>query len=194
MAIDVARVQAHPKPSGIADLPAWNWAAKIRQRSDGAFRGFDFRRKRDRHIATVIAVTVTGVTEVGQKPQRLMEPPTRLLSSRRYAFEWIEPAPTPTSRQNAKPRYWSAATVRTWGSLPWAMLWRGRRGVDIEAGLDGMTSPMANNGGGDPAPYPPQRPAQPSAPAAAALQNMRMLRSPPQPRAARVRGHAGATQ
>lgn len=182
MAIDVARVQAHPKPSGIADLPAWNCTAKIRQRSDGAFRGFDFGRKRDRHIATVIAVTVTGVTEVGRKPQRLMEPAAPLLSSRRYALERIEPAPTP--RQNAKPRYSSAATVRTWGSLPRAMLWRGRRGVDIEAGLDGMTRPMANNGGGDPAP-------QPSAPT---LQNMPMLRSTPQPRAARVRGHAGATQ
>jgi hypothetical protein len=191
LAIDVARVQAHPKPCGVADLPAWNWAAKIRLRSDGAFRGLDFRRKRDRHIATVIAVTVTGVTEVGRKPQRFMDAPTPLLSSRRYALERIEPAPTPTSRQNAKPRYWSAATVPTWGNSPGAMLARGRRGVDIEAGLDGMTSPMANNGVGDTAPYPPQRPAQPGA---AALQNMRMLRSPPQPRAAPVRGHAGTTQ
>jgi len=187
LAIDVARVQAHPKPCGIADLPAWNWAAKIRQRSDGAFRGLDFRRKRDRHVATVIAVTVTGVTEVGRKPQRLMDAPTPLLSGRRYALERIEPAPTSTSRQNAKPRYWSAATVPTWESSPRAMLSRGRRGVDIEAGHAGMTSPMANNGVGDPAPYPPQ----PSAPA---LQNMRMPRSPPQPRAAPVRGHAGTTQ
>ena len=132
MAIDVARVQAHRKPCGIADLSAWNWAAKLRQRSNGAFRGLDVRRKRDRHIATVIAVAVTGVTEVGRKPQRLMDAPTPLLSSRRYALERIEPAPNPTSRQNAKPRYWSAATVRTWGSLPRAMLSRGRRGVDIE--------------------------------------------------------------
>jgi hypothetical protein len=194
LAIDVARVQAHPKPCGIADLQAWNWAAKIRQRSDGAFRGLDFRRKRDRHVATVIAVTVTGVTEVGRKPQRPMDAPTPLLSSRRYALKRIEPAATSTSRQNAKPRYWSAATVPTRGSSPRAVLSRGRRGVDIEAGLDGMTSPMANNGVGDPVPYPPRRPAQPSAPGAAALQNMRMLSPPPQPRAAPVRGHAGTTQ
>jgi hypothetical protein len=139
LAIDVARVQAHPKLCGVAGLPAWNWAAKIRQRSDGAFRGFDFRRKRDRHGATVIAVTMTGVTEVGRKPQRL-NAPTPLLSSRRCALERIEPAPTSTSRQNAKPRYWSAATVPTWGSSPRAMLSRGRRGVDIEAKLDGVTS------------------------------------------------------
>ena len=191
MAIDVARVQAHRKPCGIADLSAWNWAAKLRQRSNGAFRGLDVRRKRDRHIATVIAVAVTGVTEVGRKPQRLMDAPTPLLSSRRYALERIEPAPNPTSRQNAKPRYWSAATVRTWGSLPRAMLSRGRRGVDIEVRLDGMTSPMANKGGGDPAPDPPRRPARPSA---AALQNMPMLRSPPQPRSAPLLGRAGTTQ
>jgi len=185
LAIDVARVQAHPKPCGIADLRARNWAAKIRQRSGGAFRGLDFRRKRDRHVATVTAMTVTGVTEVGRKPQRLMDAP---------ALKRIEPAPTSTSRQNAKPRYWSAATVPTWGSSPRAVLSRGRRGVDSEAGLDGMTSPMANNGVGDPVPYPPRRPAQPSPPGAAALQNMRMLSPPPQPRAAPVRGHAGTTQ
>jgi hypothetical protein len=194
LAIDVARVQAHPKPCGIVDLPAWNWAAKIRQRNDGGFRGLDFRRKRDRHIASVIAVTVTGVTEVWQKSQQLMDAPAPLLSSQHYALARTEPAPTSTSRKNAVPRYWSAATVPTWGSAPRALFSRGRRGVDIEAGLDGMTTPMANKGGGDPARYPPRRPAQPSAAGAAALQNMRMLRSPPQPRAAPVRGHAETTQ
>jgi hypothetical protein len=194
LAIDVARVQAYPKPCGIADLPAWNWAAKIRQRSDGAFRGLDLRRKRDRHVATIIAVTATGVIELGRKSQRLMDAPTPLLSSRRYALERIEPAPTSTSRQNAKPRYWAAARVPRWGSSPRAMLSRGRRVVVIEAGLGGMASPMANNGVGDPAPYPLQHPAQPRAPGAAALQNMRMVRSLPQPRAAPVRGHAGTTQ
>lgn len=161
------------------------------QRNDGGFRGLDFRRKRDRHIASVIVVTVTRVAEVGQKSQRPMDAPAPLLSSQHYALARIEPAPTSTSRQNAVPRYRSAATVPTWGSSPRALFSRGRRGVDIEAGLDGMTTPMANKGGGDPAPYPPPRPAQPSA---AALQYMRMLRSPPQPRAAPVRGHTGTTQ
>jgi hypothetical protein len=192
LAIDVARVQAHPKPCGIADLPAWNWAAKIRQRSDGAFRGLDFRRKRDRHIANRHRGGSDGGHRGGAE--------TAAAHGRTDAFA-VQSAPRARTdrassdsdfeRQNAKPRYWSGATVHTWGSLPRAMLSRGRRGVDIEAGLDGMTSPMANNGVDDPALYPPQRPAQPSATDAAAPEHMRMRRSPPQKTAAPVRGHAG---
>ena len=40
MAIDLARVQAHPKPCGIADLPAWNgqrsFGSAVTERSAGS--------------------------------------------------------------------------------------------------------------------------------------------------------------
>src|SRR5689334_25130707 len=89
MAIDLARVQAFPKLRGVANLPPWNRAGEIGQRSEVAIRR-DFLHKRDRHN---IAIANPWAPEVWLKPKRLTDEPTLVLSSRRYAPERIARAP-----------------------------------------------------------------------------------------------------
>ena len=66
--------------------------------------------------------------------------------------------------------------------------------INIEVGLDGMTSLVAYQDVGDPALYPLQRPAPPSATDAGAPEHTRMRIFSPQKTAAPVRGHAGGMQ
>jgi hypothetical protein len=46
MAIDLARVQALPKPWEVANQPPWNRPEEMGQRTEVAFRRLDFRRNR----------------------------------------------------------------------------------------------------------------------------------------------------
>jgi hypothetical protein len=192
MAIDLARVQSLPMPCGVASLPPWNRAAEISQGSEGAFRRLDFRRKRELHIASAIAVAHTGAAEVCLKPKRLTNAPTFLRSSRRCVVKRIElaPAPSSTSRRSPKPPYSSAAAAAICAGEALAR----SESTNIEAGLDGMTSLVAYQGVGDPALYPLQRRAQPSATDAAAPEDMQMRRSPSSNNGGPLRGHAGVMQ
>jgi hypothetical protein len=188
MAIDLARVQALPKPWGVANLPPWNRAEEMGQRSEIAFGRLDLPRKRDLHN---VAIAIAGAAEFWLKPKRLTDAPTLLLSSRRYAHERIERAPGSEFHLEANlETSLSAAAVAVWGDAVHAQ----SEGLNIEAGLDGMTSLAAYKSVGNPAPYPPHRPTLSSASDAAAPEEMRTPRSPPQTKATPVHAHAGTMQ
>ena len=196
MAIDLARVQACPKPCGVANLPPWNRAAEIRRRSEVAFRRLDFRRKHDLHIASAIAAAHTEAAEVCLKPKRFTDAQTLLLSSWRCALERIDlaPAPSSISRRSAKPRYSSAAGSGHVGKFATGEAPARSQRINIEVGLDGMTSLVGYQDVGDRALYPLQRPAPPSATDAGVPEHTRMRTSLPQKTAAPERGHAGGMQ
>jgi hypothetical protein len=182
MAIDLARVQALPKPK------------EMGERSEVAFR-LDSPRKRDSHN---IAIAIPGAAEVWLKPKRLTDAPPLLLSSRRYAPERIERAPGSGFHLEAKRE---TSLLRSGGGCVEKLVVATGDAVlaqsevlNVEAGLDGMTSLVAYKGVGDPARYPLQRPTRPSATDAAAPEEMRMPRSPPQTKATSVHGHAGTMQ
>jgi hypothetical protein len=193
MAIDLARVQALP-PWGVANLPSWNRAEEMGQRSEVAFGRLDFPRKRYLHN---IAIVIPGAVEVWLKPKRLADAPTLLLSNRRYAPERIERAPGSEFHLEAKRE---TSLLRSGGGRVGkfvvatgdAVLAQSE-GLNIEAGLDDMTSLAAYKSVGDPAPYPPHRPTQPSA-TDAAPEERPMPRSLPQPKVTSVHGHAGTMQ
>ena len=177
MAIDLARVQALPKPK------------EMGERSELAF-GLDSLRKRDLHN---IAILVPGAAEVWLKPKPLTNAAPLLLSNRRYAPERIEPAPGSEFHLEAKRE---TSLLRSGGGCVEKLVvatgdvvLAQSESLNVEAGLDGMTSLVAYKGVGDPARYPLQRPTRPNA-TDAAPEEMRMPRSPPHS----VHGHAGTMQ
>jgi len=159
-----------------------------------AFR-LDFPRKRDLYK---IAIASAGAAEVWPKPKRLADAPPLLLSSRRYAPERIERAPGSEFHLEAKRetsflrsgggRVGKFAVATGEAALAQSEV------LNIETGLDGLTSLVAYKGVGDPAPYPLQRLTQPRARDAAAPEEMRMPRSPPQTKATPVHGHVGTVE
>ena len=194
MAIDLARVQALPRCRGVANLPPWNRAKEMRQRREFAFR-LDFPHKRD---LQKIAIASPGAAELWPKPKRLTDAPPLLLSSRRYAPERIERAPGSEFDLEAKRetsflrsgggRVGKFAVATGEAALAQSEV------LNIETGLDGLTSLVAYKGVGDPAPYPLQRSTQPRARDAAAPEEMRMPRSLPQTKATPVHGHVGTVE
>jgi len=176
MAIDLARVQALPKPK------------EMGERSEVAFR-LESRRKRHLHN---IAIAIPRAADVWGKPKRLTDAPPLLLSSRRYAPESIERAPGFEFRLEAKRE---TSLLRSGGGCVEKLVFATGDAVlaqsevlNVEAGLAGVTSLVAYKGA---ARYPLQRPTRPSATDAAAPEEMWMPRSPPQTKATSVHGHAG---
>lgn len=176
MAIDLARVQALPKPKAMGE------------RSEVAFR-LDSRRKRHLHN---IAIAIPGAAEVWDKPKRLTDAPPLLLSSRRYATEGIERAPGSEFHLEAKRE---PSLLRSGGGCVEKLVVATGDAVlaqsevlSVEAGLDGVTSLVTYKGA---ARYPLRRP---SATDAAAPEEMWIPRSPPQTKATSVHGHAGTMQ
>jgi mannose-6-phosphate isomerase len=124
---------------------------EIQQRSDTTFRLFDYGRQRELHIERAIAVANAGPARFRERPNRLTEERTLLVSGPHFALERIDLAPSSVWSLEAKRETWllvlsGGASAGSFDVVATDAVFAQSDRVDIHAGTAGMIGLVAYTG------------------------------------------------
>jgi mannose-6-phosphate isomerase len=125
--------------------------AEIQQHSDATFRLFDHGRQRELHIERAIAVANAGPARFRERPNRLTEERTLLVSGPHFALERIDLAPNSVWCLEAKRETWllvlsGGASADSFDVAATDVVFANSDRVDIHAGAAGMMGLVAYTG------------------------------------------------
>jgi mannose-6-phosphate isomerase len=125
--------------------------AEIQQHSDATFRLFDHGRHRELHIERAIAVANAGPARLRERPNRLTEERTLLISGPHFALERIDLAPNSLWCLEAKRETWllvlsGGASADSFDVAATDVVFANSDRVDIHAGTAGMMGLVAYTG------------------------------------------------
>jgi mannose-6-phosphate isomerase len=125
--------------------------AEIQQHSDATFRLFDHGRQRELHIERAIAVANAGPARFRERPNRLTEERTLLVSGPHFALERIDLAPNSVWCLEAKRETWllvlsGGASADSFDVAATDVVFANSDRVDIHAGTAGMMGLVAYTG------------------------------------------------
>jgi mannose-6-phosphate isomerase len=125
--------------------------AEIQQHSDATFRLFDHGRQRELHIERAIAVANAGPARFRERPNRLTEERTLLVSGPHFALERIDLAPNSVWCLEAKRETWllvlsGGASANSFDVAATDVVFANSDRVDIHAGTAGMMGLVAYTG------------------------------------------------
>jgi len=124
---------------------------EIQQHSDATFRLFDHGRQRELHIERAIAVANAGPARFRERPNRLTEERTLLVSGPHFALERIDLAPNSVWCLEAKRETWllvlsGGASADSFDVAATDVVFANSDRVDIHAGTAGMMGLVAYTG------------------------------------------------